>query len=160
MVAATTGEAFGAAAGAATTSCCCSTRSATAPWRTVRVAERAWRDLAGEDPVEDVEAVVRRFDPQRQDALEIAQDTVGARAVSTLQRHALDQWTEGWKSLGFDEPAVAPDAMAAVVKRGTAAVVLTGGAVDRAEAIAHAAPAAPVLAVEIAGERRLVTRAS
>jgi hypothetical protein len=114
----------------------------------VRVAERSWRDLAGDDPVEDVEAVVRRFDPQHQDAVVVAQETVGVRAVSTLLARALAQWTEGWKSFGFDEPVVEPDAMDAVVERGATAVVLTGGAVERADAIVLAAPAAPVLAVE------------
>jgi hypothetical protein len=114
----------------------------------VRVAERSWRDLAGDDPVEDVEAVVRRFDPQHQDALEVAQDTVGVRAVSALVSRALAQWIEGWQSYGFEEPAVDPDDMGAVVARGTAPVVVAGGAAERAEAIVQAAPAAPVVAVE------------
>jgi hypothetical protein len=114
----------------------------------VRVAERSWRDLAGDDPVEDVEAVVRRFDPQHQDAVDVAQETVGVRAVSTLLARALAQWIEGWQSFGFDEPVVEPDAMEAVVERGATAVVLAGGAVERAQAIVLAAPAAPVLAVE------------
>jgi hypothetical protein len=74
-----TDEAFGAARrdGAATTSSCCCRRSATGRWRTLRVASGAGTDLAGDDPVEDVEAVVRRFDPQHEEALEVAQDTVG-----------------------------------------------------------------------------------
>jgi hypothetical protein len=114
----------------------------------VRVAERGWRDLAGDDPVEDVEAVVRRFDPQHQDALAVARETVGVRAVSTLLSLARSQWAEGWLSLGFDEPAVEPDAMEAVVARGASAVVLAEGAVVSAEAIVVAAPAAPVLTVE------------
>jgi hypothetical protein len=114
----------------------------------VRVAERAWRDLAGDDPVEDVEAVVRRFDPQHQDALEVAQDTIGVRAVSALVSRALAQWIEGWQSFGFDEPPLDPEAMGLVVVRGTGPVVVTGGAVDRAQEIAASAPAAPVLAVD------------
>ena len=114
----------------------------------VRVAERAWRDLAGDDPVEDVEAVVRRFDPQHQDAVEVAHETVGVRAVSTLLNRALDRWSDGWRSAGFEVPAVEPQAMAGVVARSSTAVVLAGGAVDRAEAIVMAAPAAPVVAVE------------
>jgi hypothetical protein len=116
----------------------------------VRVAERSWRDLAGEDPVEDVEAVIRRFDPQHQDALDVAKDTVGVRAVATLLERALERWRQGWQSLGFDEPAVDPEAMEAVVARGATAVVLAGSAVDHAEAIVMAAPAAPVVSVESA----------
>jgi hypothetical protein len=114
----------------------------------VRVAERSWRDLAGDDPVEDVEAVVRRFDPQHQDALVVAQETVGVRAVSTLLARALERWHEGWQELGFDAPAIEPAAMDAVHARSTSAVILAGGAVERAEAIVLAVPAAPVVTVE------------
>jgi hypothetical protein len=114
----------------------------------VRVAERAWRDLAGDDPVEDVESVVRRFDPQHQDALAVARETVGVRAVGTLLARAQERWSEGWREIGFDEPAVEPGEMAGVVARSATAVVLAAGAVERAEAIAKAAPAAPVVAVE------------
>jgi hypothetical protein len=113
----------------------------------VRVAERSWRDLAGDDPVEDLEAVVRRFDPQHQDALAVAHETVGVRAVSTLLSLARSQWTDGWRSFGFDEPMVEPGAMDAVVARGVSPAVLAGGAVKRADAIVAAAPAAPVLVV-------------
>jgi hypothetical protein len=118
----------------------------------VRVAERAWRSLAGDDPVEDVEAVVRRFDPQHQDALAVAQETVGVRAVSALLTRALERWQEGWRAYGFEQAAVAPGAMPSIVERGGKAIVLAGGAVERAEAIAAAAPAAPVVTVEPAGE--------
>lgn len=118
----------------------------------VRVAERSWRDLAGDDPVEDVEAVVRRFDPQHQDALELAQETVGVRAVSTLLDRAMERWQEGWRACGFEQAAVEPAALAGLVARVTTAVVLTGGAVERAEDISMAAPAAPVVAVKAARE--------
>jgi hypothetical protein len=150
QVAATTDEAFGArrAAAARDDQLLLLRAQRDRAMEDVRVAERAWRDLAGDDPVEDVEAVVRRFDPQHRDALEVAQDTVGVRAVSALLSRALVQWTEGWRLLGFDEPMVEPDAMSALVERGVSAVVLTGGAVERAKAIVQAAPAAPVLAVE------------
>jgi hypothetical protein len=108
----------------------------------VRVSERAWRDLAGDDPVEDVEAVVRRFDPQHQDALTVAQETVGVRAVFTLLERALEGWQEGWRALGHEQPAVEPAGMATVLDQATRAVVLAGGAVEEAEAIVMAAPAA------------------
>jgi hypothetical protein len=114
----------------------------------VRVAERAWRDLAGDDPVEDVEAVVRRFDPQLEEARDVALETVGVRAVSSLLDRALTQWSEGWQSCGFDEPTVEPAEMGALAARSMRAVVLAGGAVERADEIVKTAPAAPVLAVE------------
>jgi hypothetical protein len=114
----------------------------------VRVAERSWRALAGDDPVEDVEAVVRRFDPQLEEAREVAKQSVGVRAVSSLMERALAQWTEGWRSLGFDGPAVEPSAMAAVGERAAKAVVLAGSAAERADDVVKAAPAAPVLVVE------------
>jgi hypothetical protein len=116
----------------------------------VRVAERAWRDLAGDDPVEDVEAVVRRFDPQHQDALLVARETIGVRAVSTLLDRASARWEDAWRELGFDSPPVEPASMPTVVKRGGQLVVLVGGAVDRAAQVVEAAPAAPVVAVEAA----------
>jgi hypothetical protein len=114
----------------------------------VRVAERAWRALAGDEPVEDVEAVVRRFDPQLEEAREVAQDTVGVRAVSSLLDRARGQWADGWGSFGFEDPAVEPAEMGALVARCVRAVVLAGSAVERAEGIVKTAPAAPVLTVE------------
>ncbi len=111
----------------------------------VRVAERSWRDLAGDDPVEDVEAVVRRFDPQLEEAREAAEETVGVRAASSLLQRALSQWAEGWESFGYDVPAVEPAAMGGMLARAARAVVLAGTAVERADRIVEAAPAAPVL---------------
>jgi hypothetical protein len=153
QVAATTDEAFGArrAAAARADSLLLLRAQRARAMETVRVAERAWRDLAGDDPVEDVEAVVRRFDPQHQDALEIARDTVGVRAVSALLSRATTHWEEGWQSFGFDEPVVAPHAMGDVVRRCSSPVVLASDAVARADDIAEAAPAATVVAVEPAG---------
>jgi hypothetical protein len=150
QVAATTDEVFGArrAAAARNDQLLLLRAQRDRAMEEVRVAERAWRDLAGDDPVEDVEAVVRRFDPQLEEAREVAQDTVGVRAVSSLLTRALAQWSEGWQSYGFDEPVVEPSDMRAIVERGAKVVVLTGGAVGRADAIVQAAPAAPVLAVE------------
>jgi hypothetical protein len=150
QVAATTDEAFGArrAASARDDQLLLLRAQRDRAVEDVRVTERAWRDLAGDDPVEHVEAVVRRFDPQHQDALVVAQETVGVRAVSALLSQALDRWVDAWRGLGYESPAVAPAAMADVQARSTSPVVLTGGAVAKAEAIVHAAPAAPVVAVE------------
>ena len=115
----------------------------------VRVAERAWQALAGDEAVEEVEAVVRRFDPQHEDALVIARDTVGVRAALTLLEQAREAWEDAWRSFGFDPP-VAGDAEALdqMVARLTKTIILVGPAVDSAEVLAMAAPAAAVVAVE------------
>ncbi|MFL6207027.1 MAG: hypothetical protein ACJ739_16915 [Acidimicrobiales bacterium] len=150
QVAATTDEAFGARRAAASRGdqLLLLRAQRDRAMEDVRVAERAWRDLAGDDPVEDVEAVVRRFDPQHEEAREVAHETVGVRAVSSLLERALAQWSEGWQSYGFDEPLVAPAEMAAIAARASRAVVLVGGAAERADEVVKAAPAAPVLLVE------------
>jgi hypothetical protein len=96
-----------------------------------------------------VEDVVRRFDPQHQVAVELAQETVGVRAVSVLLERALQRWEEGWRSLGLEPPATADQAtMAQTVDRALRPVVLAGDAGDRAEPISLAAPAATVVRVD------------
>lgn len=114
----------------------------------LRVAERAWRDLAGEDAVEQVDDVVRRFDPQRQDALTVARETVGVRAVATLFEHHRTRWEEAWSAHGHAPPAFEPGWFARFQQRMTRPVVLVGDAVEQAESLALALPAAVVLAVE------------
>lgn len=116
----------------------------------LRVAERAWHDLAGgSTAVEDVEEVVRRFDPQHQVAMEIALETVGVRAVSILLQRAIERWEEGWRSLGLEPPACADQAaMDQIVDRLLRPVVLVAEAADRAELIALMAPAAVVVRVD------------
>jgi len=116
----------------------------------LRVAERAWRDLAGEGTgVDDVEDVVRRFDPQHQVAVEVAQETVGVRAVSVLLQRAVERWEEGWRRLGLEPPPAADQAaMDQTVDRLLRPVVLVAEAADGAELIALAAPAAIVVRVE------------
>jgi len=115
----------------------------------LRVTERAWHDLAGEASADDVEAVVRRFDPQHQDAVAVAQETVGVRAASTLLQRATERWEAGWRDLGLDPPESADQAeMDRMAERLARPVVLVGEAVDRAELIAVAAPAATVVALK------------
>ena len=58
------------------------------------------------------------------------------------------RWTDAWRGLGYDAPAVEPSAIDEVRLRSTSAVVLAGDAVDRAKDIAAAVPAAPVVVVE------------
>lgn len=114
-----------------------------------RVAERAWHDLVGEDSVEEVEAVVRRFDPQHHDALVVAQQTVGVRAVSTLLQRAEQRWEAIWRDHGFDPPPeVDQEALDRMVERLVRPVVLVSAAIERADEIALGAPAAPVVVLE------------
>lgn len=115
----------------------------------LRVAHRAWHDLAGESNVEDVEEVVRRFDPQLQEAREVAQDAIGVRAVSTLLQQATERWAEGWRSLGQDPPAsVDHEWVESMARRMTRPVVLVADATALGERFVDVAPAAPVLVVE------------
>jgi hypothetical protein len=118
----------------------------------VRVAERMWHDLAGEQSVDDVESVVRRFDPQHQDAVEIAQETIGVRAVSILLRRALDEWEAFWRATGVEPPASADQAGTdQMADRLTRPVVLVADAIDVAHELAAAVPAAAVVVVQRPG---------
>jgi len=114
-----------------------------------RVAERAWDELAGGDAVEDVETVVQRFDPQHEEARDVAQDAVGVRAVSSLLDRATARWEEGWRSLGVDPPKpVDDDWIEHLAGRMVRPIVLVGDAVGHGERMVRAAPAVPVLVVE------------
>jgi hypothetical protein len=115
----------------------------------VRVAHRSWHDLAGESNVEDIEDVVRRFDPQLAEAREVAQEAVGVRAVSTLLERAIARWVEGWRSLGEDPPeSVDHEWVESMARRMTRPVVLVADAAALGERFVDVAPAAPVLVVE------------
>ena len=115
----------------------------------LRVAERAWHDLAGEDSADDAEAVVRRFDPQLRAAVEVAQKTVGVRAVSTWLESALRAWEEAWRALGLDPPATVDQGeVERMVDQLARPVVLVAAAVAHAELVVLAVPAAPVLVIE------------
>jgi hypothetical protein len=80
----------------------------------VRVAEHAWYDLAGEgaDPT-DVEAVVRRLDPQYQDALLAAREMASVRAATAVLDDVMTEWRSAWAELRLDAPLPA-DAESAV----------------------------------------------
>jgi hypothetical protein len=117
----------------------------------VRVATRAWRELAGEDTgPDDVEAVVRRFDPQHQEALVVANDTVQVRTVTRLLQNAVQQWDAAWERHGLDAP---PPAVAGTVVEELARIVgrpivVAGDAIDQGADLAKALPATPVVVVE------------
>lgn len=114
----------------------------------VRVAERRWRDLAGEGAdVADVEAVVRRLDPQHHAALAAATETASVRAAGSLVAQLDDRWRQVWIDLGGTPPDPA-EAVAAVEWLADVTirpVVLVGPAIDRAEDLVMAVPTAPVI---------------
>lgn len=117
----------------------------------LRVAERNWHELAGADAdPDDVDAVVRRFDPQHQEAVVLATQTATVRAASTLLDRAWKRWEEAWTGLGLGVPA-AEDAAAAVARlepTGPPSFVCSHDASVLAEELASALPSAVVLVVE------------
>ncbi|MGK2949242.1 MAG: hypothetical protein ACSLFP_11750 [Acidimicrobiales bacterium] len=117
----------------------------------VRVAERHWHDLAGADAdVAAVDDVVRRFDPQHQEAQEVAAGTVSVRAATTLVARLTERWQLAWESRGgtAPEPVEAQAAVARLEALAVRPVVLVGPAVDRAEDLVMAAPGAPVIVLD------------
>ena len=139
----------------ATTSCCCSRRSAIAPWR-----RSGWPSGRGAT----WPATTRWRTSRRWSAASIRSTRTRWRsrrrpsACAPCPRcwtAALAQWTEGWQSFGLRRAGGgARRRWARWSARSAGAVVLAGGAVERAEAIVKAAPAAPVLAVEAEARRR------
>ena len=117
----------------------------------VRVAERAWYDLAGEgaEP-SDVEAVLHRLDPQHQDAVLMAKETVSVRAASSVFDRAMGRWQASWADLDLDPPAPgeAMESVDRLIGQLTKAVVLVGAATERGLDVAKVAPTAPVVVVE------------
>lgn len=117
----------------------------------VRVAQRAWHDLAGEgaDPAE-VEEVVRRLDPQHENVALIAQEMASVRTASSLLDGAMASWQVAWADLGRDAPlpAAAMEGVDDLAAQTAKAVVLVGAATERGPALAEAVPAAPVVVIE------------
>lgn len=117
----------------------------------VRVAERAWHELAGADAdPTDPDEVVRRFDPQHQSALLMAQETVSVRTASVVFDAAMGRWQAAWSDLSLEAPipAEAVESVDRLLGQITKAVVLVGVATERRVEVAEAAPSAPVVAVE------------
>lgn len=117
----------------------------------LRVAEHSWHDLAGDGvPISELEDVVRRFDPQHEDARLLAGETVGVRSTEVVLHHFRQRWLAFWRELGRDAPSPeageqAVEELAATVAR---AVVLVGPATALATALARAAPAAAVVVLD------------
>ena len=117
----------------------------------IRVAERAWHELAGRDAdVADVEAVVKRLDPQHEEVHLVASETAGVRATDVVLHQFRQRWSAFWRELGLPAPDPAEgeravDELAARVGR---PVVLVGPAAIRGTELARVAPAAPVVVLE------------
>jgi hypothetical protein len=117
----------------------------------VRVAERAWHDLAGADTdVDAVDDVVRRFDPQHEDARLLAAETVGVRAADVVLHHFQQRWLAFWRELGRDAPTAAAGeaAVQALEEQVRRPVVLVGPATPLGADLARVAPAAAVIVLE------------
>lgn len=117
----------------------------------LRVAQRAWHELAGEDVHTDqLEAVVQRYDPQHEDARVLAAETAGVRTAEAVLHRYQQRWVAFWRELGLDAPS--PEAGEAAVEelaaRVSRPVVLVGPATERAAALARVAPAAPVVVLD------------
>jgi hypothetical protein len=117
----------------------------------VRVAERAWYDLAGDDvDITDLEEVVRRFDPQHEDARLLAGETIGVRTAEVVLHHFQQRWLAFWRELGRDAPAPedGEEAVRALAAQVSRPIVLVGPATALGPDLSRAAPAAPVVALD------------
>lgn len=117
----------------------------------LRLAERAWQDLAGADAdPDDVEAVVRRFDPQHAEAVSLAAETTGVRAAEAVVEQFRQRWAAFWDDLGqpAPDPASGESAVDELAARVSRPIVLVGPAVRLGPDLARVAPAAPVVVLE------------
>lgn len=117
----------------------------------LRVAERAWHELAGPDTdVDAVDEVVRRYDPQHEDARLLAGEVVAVRAADVMRHNLEQQWVATWLDAGADPPSAvtATEAVRAARAAIEAPVVLVGAATERADQVAGSAPAARVIVVQ------------
>lgn len=117
----------------------------------VRVAARAWHDLAGEDvDISELEEVVRRFDPQHEDARLLAGETVGVRTAEVVLHRFQQRWLAFWRELGLDAPApeAGEEAVRDLAARVSRPIVLVGPATALGEDLARVAPAAPVVVLD------------
>lgn len=114
----------------------------------LRVAERSWWELAGDDVgIDRLDEVVRRYDPQHEDARILAAETVGVRTTEAVVRQFEERWQALWDKLGRPvPPAVDAEAAAdALVGELARAIVLVGDATTRGDALAEVAPAATIV---------------
>ena len=84
---------------------CSSSSTATERRKRCGVAERGWHELAGADAeVTDLEAVIRRLDPQHEDAHLVASETVGVKATDVVLHQFRQRWLAFWRELGLPAP--------------------------------------------------------
>lgn len=117
----------------------------------LRVAERAWQELAGEGvDISQLDEVVRRYDPQLEDARILAAETVGVRTADLVLRLVQERWAAAWSELGLEppEPEASETEVQQLAARASRPVVLVGAATDRAEDLARAAPSAAVVVID------------
>lgn len=117
----------------------------------VRVAERAWHEVAGAGcDVSEVEAVIRRFDPQHADALLAAAQTAGVRATDAVLHQFRQRWVAFWRELGMaaPDPADGERAVDELAARVARPIVLVGPAAAWGPDLARVAPASPVVVLE------------
>lgn len=117
----------------------------------LRVAQRSWEELAGEGvDIADLEEVVRRFDPQHEDARLLAGETVGVRTTEVVLRQILERWDACWRKLGLDSPSPewGEEAVRDLVARIGRPIVLVGPATARGDELVRAAPSAAVVVIQ------------
>lgn len=117
----------------------------------VRLAEKAWADLAGPgvDPA-DVEAVVRRFDPGLDGAEHLVGEAVGVRATEAAVARLAEQWSARWAALELPAPPIAEGeaTVRALLARRARAIVLVDEVTVLAEEVTAQVPSVPVVVVE------------
>ena len=121
----------------------------------VRVAEKAWQELAGEGvDIAELDEVVRRFDPQHEDARLLAGETVGVRTAEVVLHHFQQRWLAFWRELGLDAPSAeaGEEAVRALATRVSRPIVLVGPATARGVDLSRVAPAAAVVVLDGADE--------
>jgi hypothetical protein len=114
----------------------------------LRVAERAWHELAGAGvDVSELEEVVKRFDPQHEDARLLAGETIGVRTAEVVLHQFRQRWLAFWRELGLAAPDAAhgEQAVDELGARLGRPIVLVGPATARGAELARVAPAAPVV---------------
>lgn len=121
----------------------------------VRVAQRAWQELAGEGvDITKLDDVLKQFDPQHDDARLLAGETVGVRTAEVVLHHFHQRWLAFWRELGLDAPS--PEAGEAAVRelaaRVSRPIVLVGPATVRGADLSRVAPAAAVVVLDGSGE--------
>jgi len=117
----------------------------------LRVALRSWEELAGEGvDIADLDEVVRRFDPQHEDARLLAGETVGVRTTEVVLRQILERWEACWRELGLDAPSAewGEEAVRELVARIGRPIVLVGQATERGDDLVRAAPSAAVVVIQ------------